>query len=68
MWLLGVVLGNGMWAANVFIGVKCKLLTCFVFPRFVCVQLPYLFESHHPQMFTKRLFEDGSWKEENDQT
>ena len=35
MWLLGVVLGNGMRAANVFIGVKCKLLTCFFFPHMI---------------------------------
>lgn len=31
MWLLGVVLGNGMRAANVFTGVKCKQLA-FFFP------------------------------------
>lgn len=29
MWLLGVVLGNGMRAANVFIGVKGKQLAFF---------------------------------------
>lgn len=28
---LGVALGNGMQAANVFTRVKCKILTCFLF-------------------------------------
>lgn len=64
---LGVALGNGMQAANVFTRVKCKILTCFFFffnmtflPSFVGVQLPNLFQPHHPQIFTKRLSVDGS--------
>ena len=65
---LRVALGNGMQAANVFTGVKCKILTCFfVFfsymtflPSFVGVQLPNLFQPHHPPIFSKRLSVDGS--------
>lgn len=67
-WLLEAPLGNGMQAANVFIGVKCKLLTCFYMffsnmiflPSFVYVQLPNLFQSHYPQTFTKRRSVGGS--------
>lgn len=63
-----IFLGNGMQAANVFIGIKCKLLTCFLiffphdfFSPGVCgYSYLIIFQSHHPQLFTKIQLIDGS--------